>query len=205
MGGAYAIALIALIVAAASGAYAVSTIGKNDVKSKHIKNRQVKNKDLANDAVNGPKIAAGSVAGEELASEAVTGSKVAPNSLTGADIAELGPGDIGELSGAELPIMWAFVGATGTIGPQSGGITLGEHFSATGSYRLNFGTDLSNYALVATPYNERALISAGICGDGFPPQRPCPGATNNTNHAYIQTEDDTGANVDRAFYVVAIP
>jgi hypothetical protein len=185
VGGAYAIAIVALIVSLAGGAYAAFHLGKNDVLSKNIKNGQVKKKDLANNAVNS--------------------DKVAVDALTGADIAELGPNDIGELTGAELPIMWAFVHTDGAIGAQSGGITLGEHTPGSGSYRLNFGTDLSNYAILATAYNSDIQIEAGICGPGGEPQTPCPGGTNNTNHADVLTEASNGTDTDSGFYVVAIP
>ena len=221
VGGAYAIAILALVVAAAGGAYAAISLQKNSVKSKHIKAGQVKNTDLAGDAVTGPKIAPGTIEAGDLDSDSVDGTKVAADSLTstdiaeltgadiaeltGDDIAELGPADIGELTGAELPIKWAFVGAAGGISPQSGGITLTEHLSGTGAYRLDFGTDMSNHAVIATPFNQNTIVSAGICGGGFAPQSVCPDPANNTRHVDVLTEDSTGANLDRAFYVVAIP
>ena len=185
VGGAYAIAIVALIAALAGGAYAAVQLGKNDVKSKHIKNGQVKNKDLADNAVNG--------------------AKVAPDSLTGADIGQLGAGDIGELSGANLPIRWAFVEQNGTIRAQSGGITLGEHAPGSGAYRLNFGVNLSNHALLSTTYDQNAQVAIGICGGPPAPGANCPDGVNNTNHADVLTEESDGTNADKAFYVVAIP
>jgi hypothetical protein len=176
--------LTALFIALGAGAYAAG-LPKNSVKSKQIK--------------------AGAVKTDELANDSVTGDKVGPDALTGADIAQLGAGDIGELSGANLPIRWAFVEDDGTILQQSGGITLGHHPSA-GVYRINFGTDLTKYAILANTW-QAGEIATGICGQGDAPQTDClssPGA-NTTSVADLATFNSVGALANRRFYVVAIP
>ena len=58
---------LALFVALSGTAYAAVELGKNDVRSRHIKNGQVKIKDLAADAVTSPKVADGSLLGEDFA------------------------------------------------------------------------------------------------------------------------------------------
>jgi hypothetical protein len=238
VGGAYAIAILALIVSLAGGAYAAFKLDKNSVKSKQIKDGQVMTNDLANGSVNSDKLANssvnsdkvaggsigsdklangsvdsdklanGSVTGDKLAADSVTSDKVGPDALTGADIATLGSGDIGELSGANLPIRWAFVDTDGTIKAQSGGITLGNKPSQ-GVYRINFGTSLSNYAVIGSLWTP-GEISTGYCGvsSGFGPGTDCsptsPGS-NTTSVADIGTYNDAGSPANRAFYVVAIP
>ena len=58
---------LALFVALSGTAYAAVELGKNDVRSRHIKNGQVKVKDLASDAVTSPKVADGSLLGKDFA------------------------------------------------------------------------------------------------------------------------------------------
>ena len=137
-----------------------------------------------------------------MAADSLSGADIAE--LSGADIAELTADDIAELSGAELPIKWAFVAADGTLGAQSGGITLADH-TTNGVYRLNFGTDLTNYAVMATVYTDESQIEAGICGTGPPPQTNCPGTSNGANLADVLTENSAGTDIDGGFYIAAIP
>ena len=61
------IGYLALFVALSGTAWAATELDKNEVKSKHIKNRGVKTKDLANNAVTSPKVADGSLLGEDFA------------------------------------------------------------------------------------------------------------------------------------------
>ena len=60
------IATIALFIALGGGAYALTKLPKNSVKSKQIKNGQVRNADLAADAVDAGKLAPGSVGLDDL-------------------------------------------------------------------------------------------------------------------------------------------
>lgn len=62
------VSVISLLFALGLGsAWAATELSKNEVKSKHIKNRGVKSKDLANNAVTSPKVANGSLLGEDFA------------------------------------------------------------------------------------------------------------------------------------------
>src|SRR4051812_10480479 len=77
---------IALFVALGGTAYAVNTIGSDDVideslQSQDIKNGQVKNADIGADSVTTFKIKNGNVTNLDLGADAVTGAKVDESTL----------------------------------------------------------------------------------------------------------------------------
>src|SRR3954454_5297898 len=76
-------ATLALFIALGGGAYAVSKLPKNSVKSKQIKDGQVRNADLAAGAVSADKVAAGAIGADALAPAAVTGAAIAPGAIGG--------------------------------------------------------------------------------------------------------------------------
>src|SRR5688572_16166789 len=62
------VSVISLLFALGLGtAWAATELGKNEVKSKHIKNAGVKTKDLANNSVTSPKVADGSLQDQDFA------------------------------------------------------------------------------------------------------------------------------------------
>src|SRR5688572_20630499 len=62
------VAYVALFFALGLGtAWAATELGKNDVRSRHIKNGGVRTKDLANDAVTSPKVANKTLLSEDFA------------------------------------------------------------------------------------------------------------------------------------------
>ena len=91
------IAVVALFVALAGSAYAAQKIGKNKVKSKHIKDGQVfsvdvadlgiATVDLADNSVNSAKVAADSLAANDLANNSVGTGELADNSVNSAKVA----------------------------------------------------------------------------------------------------------------------
>lgn len=102
---AHPIALIALVVALAGGAYAATSAPKNSVTSKSVKNESLTGKDVKNDRIAGAdvdesslgevpsattaeSVPDGSITGTKIAANAITGAKVADDSLGGADIDE---------------------------------------------------------------------------------------------------------------------
>ena len=100
--------MLALFVAlGGTTAWAVATIGTNDIKrnavrSKHIKSGNVKRSDIAANAVNSQRLANGSVASADLADGAV------------------GPGDLGVTptwTNLQLVTGWSNFDATSTFGP----------------------------------------------------------------------------------------
>jgi hypothetical protein len=60
------LAVLAIVIALSSGAYAVTTAPKDSVVSKSIKNGAVKSKDLASRSVNGSKVKDGSLTGADI-------------------------------------------------------------------------------------------------------------------------------------------
>jgi hypothetical protein len=61
-----ALAVVAIVIALSSGAYAVTTAPKDSVVSKSIKNGAVKGKDLAARSVDGSKVKDGSLTGADI-------------------------------------------------------------------------------------------------------------------------------------------
>lgn len=77
------VAILALIVAMAGGAYAAS-VPKNSVGAKQLKKNAVKTGKIVNGAVTSAKIADGAVTNGKIADGAVSGAKIANGSVGGA-------------------------------------------------------------------------------------------------------------------------
>jgi hypothetical protein len=128
------VSVISLLFALGLGsAWAATELSKNDVKSKHIKNRAVKTKDLANNAVTSPKVADGSLLDQDFAS----------GQLPAGPQGERGPqGDRG---------------ATGPIGPSTGYSARNEETLAWASGTLQ---DVQSLNLPAGSYVLNAKVAA---------------------------------------------
>jgi len=185
------VAILALIVAMAGGAYA-ATVAKNSVGAKQLKKDSVKTGKIVNGAVTGAKIADGAVTGAKIADNAVAGGKIADGAVSK-----------GKLS-ADQQTLWALVGFDGTIQAQSGGITLTA--SLTGGRFFDFGTDLTGRAIVATlaDPDQTAEITAGLCGT--PPQGfDCSQAPEDNRHVFVGTSNSAGTSANERYYVAVLP
>ena len=74
--------VVAVVLAAGGTSYAAVQLGKNSVRSKHIKNGEVKRSDIARGAVDSRRIANGTVAAEDLAPSAKTAGPQGPRAPT---------------------------------------------------------------------------------------------------------------------------
>lgn len=88
-----AIALVALFISLGGTTYAVSSLPRDSVGTKQLRNRSVTEDELSNRAVITSKLATGAVTNSKIARGAITGSRVAADALGGAQIQEgaLGP------------------------------------------------------------------------------------------------------------------
>jgi len=107
-------------------------------------------------------------------------------------------------------VRWAEIEGDGTIDAQSGGITVIHNVA--GEYYVNFGTSVAGHALSATMEWRSGLglssgnILVGRCGGGTGGITCVALGSNNTNTAYVQTDDNTNTNDDdRAFTVILYP
>jgi hypothetical protein len=133
------VSVIALLFAIGlGGAWAATELSKNEVKSKHLKNKGVKTKDLANNAVTSPKVANGSLQGEDFAAGQLPQGEEGPPGARGA------PGQDGE----DAVDLWATIRiladgddpGTGLdmIVVRSKGTVTNLQRTAVGSYRIDF-------------------------------------------------------------------
>jgi hypothetical protein len=85
--GAFAVSVLALVVAVGGTGYAASQLPKNSVGSKQIKAAAVKAADLHADAVSSSSVLNGSLTGDDLANGSLTGDDLANGSVKGEDLA----------------------------------------------------------------------------------------------------------------------
>lgn len=104
---AHLIALLALVAALASGAYAASKAPKNSVTSKSVKDASLTGNDIKDNRLTGADVDEGSLgevpsatAAESVPNGSITGAKIADGAITGAKVADdsLGGADIDESS-----------------------------------------------------------------------------------------------------------
>jgi hypothetical protein len=141
------VALISLFVALSGTAYAVGTVGSEDiinnsVRSEDIRDNNIRTPDFQGDSVNSGKILNGAVQSADLRGSAVTTGKVLDDTLTGDDV------DESSLDG--LATRWAVVradidGATVVRGTATSASRL-----QTGNYLVSFEPDIRECAYVAT-------------------------------------------------------
>jgi hypothetical protein len=113
-------------------------------------------------------------------------------------------------SAYQKSVRWAEIEGDGTIDAQSGGITVIHSFP--GEYYVNFGTSVAGHALSATMEwrsghgLDSGNILVGRCGGGTGGITCVAIGSDNTNTAYVQTDDNTNTNDDnRAFTVILYP
>lgn len=80
------LAFVALVLALAGSAWAVSKAPKNSVVSKSVKNNTLKGRDVKAESLKGFDIKDGSLQGKELSGDSVGGEKIKDGSLRGVDV-----------------------------------------------------------------------------------------------------------------------
>jgi hypothetical protein len=188
------VSLLALFVALGGSSYAAISLPSNSVGSaqirtasvgsSEIKTGAVKSSEIATnavgrseiraDAVNQSEIAANAVGTSELGSNAVTGTKLAPGAVASAQIADntVSSADVqdGSLELGDLSV--AAKAALGTTQRESvasngaavNGTARSTARTATGTYVVDFGADVSQCQVVATP----ATLKVGSTTDAPP-------------------------------------
>jgi hypothetical protein len=80
---------IAVFLALAGGSFAIASVSRDEVQSKHVENEALKSKDLKDEkAVKSADIADDEVQAADIGADAIGGSEVASNALGGTDINE---------------------------------------------------------------------------------------------------------------------
>jgi hypothetical protein len=191
------VASIALIVALGGTSYAVSSLPRNSVGSRQIKKGAVNGRAIARNAITSAKVKDSSL----LAKDFKAGQLPAgPQGAQGPQ----GPQGAAGPAGASATALWAVVNGTGApigtnvpIVRSSGvvGTTTTTHNFA-GEYRVQFTQDVSSCAYVAT------VGQVGNSGQGFG-FATAQGTTFGGGPAavFVQTFDETGAEVDRQFHL----
>jgi hypothetical protein len=153
-------ATLALFIALGGGAYAVTKLAKNSVKSKQIKDGQVKKPDLAAGAVSGEKVAAGAIGADQLAPDAVTGAKIAAGAI-GAD----------DLSPTVRPRHFAYLGDVGSAT---------ETILDFDGYKISASCDSPGGVTRVTAtmtFPEAGFVDQAVTIAEFTAPTPTPGAT----------------------------
>ena len=73
--------LVAIFIALGGVSWAATSLDRNSVLSKHIKNGQVKSGDVRDNGLAGADIADGAITGADIAPDSLTGDQIAENSL----------------------------------------------------------------------------------------------------------------------------
>ena len=154
------IAVIALVVAMAGGAYATLRAPKNSVVSRSIRNGQVKRADLGAGAVNGAKIADGSVSGADIQDGAVGAGDLAPGAVAGEATTTIAPNPQASTDPCDSGQAGVFCGiATGTPTPGYW-VNVGSGFAPGAFFRDPQGVvHLSGLVKVAYPTSPQRILT----------------------------------------------
>jgi hypothetical protein len=198
------ISMIALFLAAGGTTYAI-TLPTNSVGPAQLRRSAVLNSKMFPGTVSNSKMGKGAVTFSKMADNQMTSQKIRNGSLLGQDLAA------NTITGAQVNVStlgitrFAQVNAGGSIGAQSGGISVTQAGSQT---ILNFGSSVSGRPILATLLGGTPAtageISVAPCG-GASSHNPggisCPGAANSSNFVAVNTFNSSGAPAERAFYI----
>ena len=172
------IACVALFVSLGGSAYAVATIGSDDIIDGSIRNRDFKD---------------GTLRGQESKRNGFGGGAIKETSL---DASQLDADDIGKVKDAGVAdglTRHAVVSATGTLARGRG--TTSTARTGEGQYQVVFSADVKACTYFAT---------LGDTADGAPPagEIAVSSLAGNANGVLVVTRDSTGAaTVDRPFHL----
>ncbi len=202
------------LVLGGGAAYAAKKIGSNEIKGNSITTGKIKK-----EAVTTSKIKNNSISTAKIQNDAVTGAKVKDGSLTGSDINLTTVGTVpnatnaanaGKLNGvaaSEYLSSFALVTPDGKV-VEGKGVQAVVNFGA-GLFAVRFTRPVAGKAYSATIAGEdvgQAQINAQPCIAPAPlNDSTCPAEFENANSLFVNTEDSSGTNADRAFMVALIP
>jgi hypothetical protein len=186
------VASTALAVALAGTTYAASSLPRNSVGTKQIRNGAVTKVKISPKAIASLKGARGL--------RGIQGPQGLPGPA-GDKGAKGDPGATGPPGPSEPGARWALVSDTGTVLAQSGGMIVNQW--NTGIYIIDFGNDTSGHSLIVAPSRFGAAFAAvNLCGGGA--QGVMCSVTNDDHHALVDTYNSSGTLADHAFYLVVI-
>jgi hypothetical protein len=167
------VALIALFVSLGGSAYAVATIGSDDIVNGSIRNRDFKD---------------GTLRGQEAKREGFGGGAIKESSLDATKIKQVPSSVIAD--GVTRHAVISNVGAT----VRSRGATSSAQ-TGTGDYLVIFDRDVRGCVYVATLGDE----SAAGPGNG---QISVTSAATNVNGVRVRTRDSVGELANRSFHLI---
>jgi hypothetical protein len=167
------VALIALFVSLGGSAYAVATIGSDDIVNGSIRNRDFKD---------------GTLRGQEAKREGFGGGAIKESSLDATKIKQVPSSVIAD--GVTRHAVISNVGAT----VRSRGATSSAQ-TGTGDYLVIFDRDVRGCVYVATLGDE----SAAGPGNG---QISVTSAATNVNGVRVRTRDSAGELANRSFHLI---
>lgn len=139
--------------------------------------------------ITGKQIKNGTVTSADLKNESIRGKDIKNGTVTGDDVAD------GSLTNADVSVFFAEVTNTGAVLASSGGVTVTDNPSGSGTSQLDFGRDVTSCTFVGGLGNgavERA-------GEVSVVER-----AGNVNAVYVATFNSAGDPVERAFKVVVV-
>jgi hypothetical protein len=203
--------LAVFLILGGATAVAAKKIGSNEIKGNSITTGKVKK-----EAITRAKLKKASVDSSKLADGAVTTAKIANDAVTGEKANESTFGQVPNaanaaklngLSATDYLASFALVNPGGTV-LQSSGVEAAVNFGG-GLFAVRFSRPVTAKAYSATIVGEdigQAQINSQPCiaPTGINDSN-CPAAFENANSLFVNTEDSTGTNANRAFMVVLLP
>lgn len=151
------IAVFALVISTAGGAYAV---GKNSIGTKQLKKNAVTSSKIKSNAVQSSDVKDNTLTGSDVRDNSVTGADIADGSLTPGDFA---PGQLAPLPAASSRIYFARVAGDGTLLARSSGVVSARRVSE-GSYEVPVDFDAARCALIATASDTWRVVHTDLSG-----------------------------------------
>jgi hypothetical protein len=191
-----AIALIALFVSLGGTTYAVSSLPRDSVGTKQLRNRAVTEDELSNRAVISSKLATGAVTNSKIARRTITGSRIAADALGGAQIQE----------GALGPVPFALDAENAKLAARASTADHAER--ANRSDRTDRAAVADSLARVEYEIAETSIPEGG----GRAVDVPCPAGTVAVGGGFWQTGDpddltfiaDSAPGDDRTLWRVVV-
>ncbi len=167
--------LVAIFIALGGVSWAATTVKKNTVVSKSIKNGQVKNADLAANSVDGAKVQDGGLSGSDLAPNSVGGDQVDEATLGQVPSAQ-SAGDANSLDGADSSAFQKRVTGTCASGSairevaEDGNVTcengaLGDITAVNAGSGLTGGGSSGDVSLALGPIGSAEVTNNSLTGD----------------------------------------
>jgi hypothetical protein len=166
-----------------------------------------------------PTIATGAVGSADVADQSLTGIDILDDSLSTFDVNGLGPADISNLNGNDiadnsltnadidestLPLLnvrWALIAANGTTGTGgTPGVVASAHQQGSGTYIVDFGTDVQRHFLLATPADPGEVARPVSC---VAVPHLCPENMQTGRYVYVRTADTNWNSAPAAFTIAA--